>query len=78
MPGSEFDGWMSAALGAGAREIVLALWKIDDGSAVRFSSAFYSLWSNGMGAPEAAARARRRVRRELPHPFSWAPFVALG
>ncbi len=78
VPGSEFDGWMSAALGAGAREILLTLWKIDDASAARFSSSFYAHWAKGATAPAAAAAARRKIRVEQPHPYAWAPFVALG
>jgi tetratricopeptide (TPR) repeat protein len=78
LPGSEMDGWLSAALGAGAAEVVLTLWKIDDETAAAFSRAFYSHRSRGVGAVAAAARARREVRELHPHPYAWAPFAVSG
>jgi tetratricopeptide (TPR) repeat protein len=78
LPGSEMDGWLSAALGAGASEVVLTLWKIDDETASAFSRAFYSHRARGVGAAAAAARARREVRAAHPHPYAWAPFAVAG
>jgi CHAT domain-containing protein len=78
LPGSEMGGWMSAGLGAGARELVLSLWKIDDESALAFAEAFYPLWCRGVPVNLAAQRARGAVYARSPHPFSWAPFLAVG
>jgi tetratricopeptide (TPR) repeat protein len=77
-PGAQLDGWMGAGLGAGAREFVLTLWKLDDDAAQTFASAFYEGWLTGRSAAEAAQLARRRVRRIRRHPFAWAPFVTVG
>jgi hypothetical protein len=44
-PGAELDGWMAAGLGAGARELVLTLWKLDDEAAEAFAAEFYPLWT---------------------------------
>jgi CHAT domain-containing protein len=76
--GSELDGWMSAGLAAGAAELVLTLWKVDDAAVSAFADAFYPRWCEGMGAPEAAAAARRDMRQLRPHPFAWAPFLTVG
>ncbi|HMB71627.1 MAG TPA: CHAT domain-containing protein, partial [bacterium] len=78
LPGSEIDGWIAAGLGAGARELVLTLWKVDDASTRAFTRSFYRHWTAGTPAPAAAAAARREVRRKTPHPYSWAPFCAVG
>ncbi len=78
MPGSDFDGWIAAALSAGARELVLTAWRIDADAARGFSKPFYERWSTGETAPAAAAKARARLRDLHPHPFHWAPFVVVG
>ncbi|MDP6801805.1 MAG: CHAT domain-containing protein [Gemmatimonadota bacterium] len=78
MPGSDMDGWITAGLGAGARELVLTLWKVDDASSRAFASAFYPAWVGGAPAAEAAALARDAVRATMPHPFHWGPFAAVS
>ncbi len=75
LPGFDPDGWMSVAFGAGAKEMVLTLWRLDDRSVQAFAKKFYGHWTTGMDAAEAADLARRDLRREMPHPFSWAPFL---
>ncbi len=77
-PGSDLEGWITAGLTVGARELVLTLWKIDDEAAGRFSSAFYPHWIGGSDAVLAAALARREIRSREPHPFAWAPFFAVA
>lgn len=76
-PGSDLQGWMTSGLGAGARELLLTLWKVDDDSSVAFARQFYPHWTT-RGAAVAAAAARAAVRAQLPHPYHWAPFVAVG
>jgi CHAT domain-containing protein len=77
-PHGELDGWLAAGLGAGAHELVLTLWKLDDEAAASFAEAFYPLWTSGVPAPQAAAIARAALRDRLAHPYSWAPFIAVG
>lgn len=78
LPGSDLEGWTSTALAAGARELVLSLWKVDDVGAGAFSRAFYERWTEGASAGESAGGARRQLFSENAHPFHWAPFVAVG
>jgi CHAT domain-containing protein len=78
LPGAALDGWLTAGLGSGAREMVLSLWKIDDASALAFAEEFYPRWCAGGSAAAAAAQARSAVRGRLPHPFSWAAWLAAG
>ncbi len=77
-PGAEFGSWIAAGLGAGAREMVLTLWKVDDASTLEFASHFYNAWCAGEPAHRAATVARERVRQTLPHPFQWAPYLAVS
>ena len=77
-PGAELEGWLTAGLAAGARELVLSLWKLDNAAAVAFAREFYPGWALGMSAAAAAALAREQVRRQAVHPYLWAPFVTVG
>ncbi len=77
-PQGRFDGWVSAGLGSGAREIVLALWKIDDRVSTEFTRSFYRSWSAYVPAPEAASAARREAIAEERHPYGWATFTVVG
>ena len=78
LPGSEVDGWITAGLAVGASELVLTLWKVDEASTLAFTRGFYPRWAGGKTAPHAAAEARAAVRRRHPHPYHWAPFLAVG
>lgn len=78
MPGAELQGWLAAGLAAGAREMVLSLWKLDDTAALAFARSFYPDWAAGRAGAAAAAAARAHAREQHPHPFTWAPFVAVG
>ena len=73
-----FDGWAAAGLSSGAREIVMALWKIDDASSQAFSEAFYARWCAGDRAAEAASGVRRELRDRGLHPYHWAAFTVVG
>lgn len=77
-PQGRLDGWTSAGLGSGAREIVMALWKIDDRVSARFTRSFYAHWAAGASAAEAAARTRANAIAQDQHPYGWAPFGVVG
>ncbi len=76
-PGAELGGWVATGLNAGASEMILSLWKVDDASTQAYSRHFYREWGLGEPATVAARRARAQARALNPHPFSWAPFVAV-
>lgn len=78
LPGSNLKGWLAAGLGAGASELMLTLWKLDDRTGTTFAREFYGEWTQGHSAAGAATRARESLRAREPHPFAWAPFVAVG
>ncbi|MCA9727221.1 MAG: CHAT domain-containing protein [Candidatus Eisenbacteria bacterium] len=77
-PGSDLDGWMTAGLAAGAAELNLTLWKVDDTSARAFSEAFYRRWTATRNSGLSAFQARRRLRSRWPHPYRWAPYFTVS
>ena len=78
LPGSDFEGWITAAIRAGVREMILTLWKVDDHGAGSFARGFYRKWVAGSSAVSACHEAREESRAQNPHPFHWAPFIAVG
>jgi CHAT domain-containing protein len=39
---------------------------------------FYTHFEAGFGPASAMRQAQTELRREYPHPYFWAPFLAIG
>ncbi|MCA9727431.1 MAG: CHAT domain-containing protein, partial [Candidatus Eisenbacteria bacterium] len=78
LPGSNVEGWITAGLSAGARELVLAGWKIDGGNARRFAHEFHRRWNGAADAAPAVAFGRASLRARHPHPHGWAGYMVAG
>ena len=70
-----------AFLSAGARAVVVTLWRVRDQAAAEFMREFYAEIARGT-APVAALRAIRRrwLESDGPHaaPVAWAPWILVG
>jgi CHAT domain-containing protein len=71
-------GLRRAFLIAGAETVVMSLWKVDDETTRTLMEAYYSNLLAGQGRASALREAMREVRRSQPHPYYWAPFIAMG
>ena len=73
-------GIARAFLGAGARSVLVALWKINDEATLFFMRIFYQHLSRGEMASEALDQAMKAMRnsKEFNDPRFWAPFVLIG
>ena len=74
-------GFSRAFLYAGAKNVMLSLWKVNDISTSNLMTAFYSnLLDKGMSLPAALAKSKKDLikQKEYSHPFYWAPFVLIG
>jgi CHAT domain-containing protein len=76
--GDELVGLARGFLHAGARNLVVSLWPVHDDSTVRLMDGFYVSLGKGLPVEEALREAMLDLRRELPHPYQWAPFVVIG
>jgi CHAT domain-containing protein len=75
-------------LGAGARSLLVSLWRVDDATAARLMDAFYRALRGGEGRASALRTAQLELLslgHERPaeygayrHPAYWAPFVLIG
>ncbi len=74
-------GLPHAFLAAGARGVLVTLWRIGDESAANFMREFYGELHAGRSAAEALRLVRQKWIREggaSAHPARWAPFVLVG
>jgi len=74
-------GLARACLAAGARSVVVSLWKVNDRSTALLMERFYRpLLTRGMPRERALAQAKRALLADpqTRSPFHWAPFVLIG
>jgi CHAT domain-containing protein/Tfp pilus assembly protein PilF len=69
---------------AGARTIVMSLWKVPDKETCKLMDDFYENWLSGQTKKEALRQAalnilsNRRAKNKSTHPLFWGGFVLLG
>ena len=61
---------------AGAKTLIMSLWKVPDKETVELMSLFYENWLNGMNKYEAFSLAQLEMRKKY-SPYSWAAFVMI-
>lgn len=71
-------GLQRAFLLAGARNVIMSLWKVDDKATQELMSAFYSAWLEGKDKSTAFHDAQLQIRAKYGHPFFWGGFVLVG
>lgn len=63
---------------AGAKSIILSLWKVDDLAAQKLMVYFYENWLGGTNKYMAFKQAQEQLRVEYPEPYYWGAFVMLS
>lgn len=76
--GDEVLGLSRGLLFAGARSLLLTLWDLNDKSTATFMQLFYSYRAEHGNAALALQNAMQELRKALPHPYYWAPFIFIG
>ena len=76
--GDELIGLVRGLLSAGAQNLLLTLWDVNDGSTADFMKAFYTRLFARPDRAEALREAMIEVRQRHPHPYYWAPFILVG
>ncbi len=63
---------------AGAKKILMSLWKIDDYTAQKQMIIFYTNLKQGIDITEALRNAQLKLKEEYEHPYYWSPFVLIN
>jgi CHAT domain-containing protein len=63
---------------AGARYLLMSLWKVDDEATAFLMESFYKHWLEGEAPVSALRKAQSELRSVRPQPFYWGAFVVLG
>lgn len=64
---------------AGAKSIIMSLWKVDDAASQEFMTAFYTNWiTKKLSKRDAFRGAQTTIRQKYASPIYWAAFVLVG
>ncbi len=63
---------------AGARSILMSLWKVDDTATQLLMNSFYEKWLAGATELEALHHAQEVVKADYPDPYYWGAFVLVS
>ena len=72
-------GLRKAIADAGAENIIMSLWKVDDKVTQEFMTTFYNYWLEGkMSIREAFKSTRSFIKSKYPQPYYWGAFILVG
>ncbi len=71
-------GLRRAVMVAGAETLLTSLWKVDDKATRDLMERYYKNLLKGRGRSDAMREAALQLRKSHPHPYFWAPFIAIG
>jgi CHAT domain-containing protein len=63
---------------AGAKHLLMSLWKVDDFATSFLMEQFYRSWLSGNEIHYAIKSAQVELRKQYPDPYYWGAFVLLG
>jgi len=63
---------------AGAKNLIISLWRVDDQTTQKLLYYFYQEWLQHGDKQEAFKQAQLKLRKETPYPYYWAAFVMIG
>jgi CHAT domain-containing protein len=77
--GDELVGLLRGLLQAGARNALVSLWDVDDGSTTQFMESFYrGMLLDGLSPTDALRTASLDLRKTYEDPYHWAAFHLVG
>jgi len=71
-------GLQRALIVAGAKGIIMSLWKVNDEATQKLMTYFYKNWLSGDSKFNAFKKAQLALKEEFKDPYYWAAFVILG
>ncbi|HYG18746.1 MAG TPA: CHAT domain-containing protein, partial [Ohtaekwangia sp.] len=78
-PGEGVYGLQRSLMAAGAENVLMSLWKVDDFATQALMTSFYQEWLQSPQDIRSAFRqAQRNIRKIRPQPYYWGAFVLSG
>lgn len=71
-------GLQRAFLVAGAKVLIMSMFKVDDEATRKLMLKFYQRWLAGNDLRESFTAARKELRVEYPEPLYWGAFIMIG
>jgi CHAT domain-containing protein len=72
-------GLRKAFADAGAQNIIMSLWKVDDKVTQEFMTRFYEIWLNDkVTIREAFTKTQLEIKAKYPQPYYWGAFILVG
>jgi CHAT domain-containing protein/Tfp pilus assembly protein PilF len=71
-------GLQRAFVIAGAKSIIISLWKVNDETTQKLMSSFYLEWIKTGNKTLAFRNAQLSLKKEFPDPYYWGAFVMVG
>jgi CHAT domain-containing protein len=63
---------------AGAKTLVMSLWKVPDQQTQELMADFYRRILEGRPCPDALREAQQAMKDKYPHPYFWGAFICQG
>jgi CHAT domain-containing protein len=76
--GDDLVGLVRGFLYAGARALMVSLWRVDDESMTKLITNFYARWLAGSPKAQALRQAQLNLMQAYEHPYFWAPLILVG
>jgi CHAT domain-containing protein len=72
-------GLRKAFADAGARNMIMSLWKVDDKVTQEFMTRFYEVWLNEkITIRQAFNKTQIEIKNKYPEPYYWGAFILVG
>ncbi len=71
-------GFQRALQTAGAKAIIMSLWKVSDETTIALMVSFYENWLKLGNKRSAFLAAQHQLRRDFPNPYFWGAFIMIG
>ena len=71
-------GLQRAFLQAGAKSLIMSLFKVRDDATQQLMTSFYQKWLVSGNKRAAFLAAKKEIRNQYPNPLDWGAFVMIG